>query len=336
MNSRIATVTAFALVMLTGADYGRAQAVPDLQPVPPPEGACAEETIAHVLTEEEVGAWRRVSEVTVGEADEIESLTDADLELLGTYQAECAAVAEYADGDGAGRARVLVIAFNRRLHALGFFTAQREDGAKRVLLTSAAFRNEPGKLHAQSTHYYLRVEVTGVRPGALPPDQYLAARFEVRLPAPTERPRLLRVIPRGWVNELTVNYEPTTIFGEEMAPMALKVRQEIGRSKLLVQAIELEPEADVEQCYTLLLQGALEAGRAWEVRGLGEEAFAARDGALSMAMRQDEFLVHVSGDVSRKDAEATLRLIGTLIRTSRPLPELPAAELSSDAPSERD
>ena len=288
---------------------------------PPPWGACPEDVVTHVLTEE-FGGWRLVHRPIVGDPATVEGLVERDMELLEIFDAECGASAEYVREDGLGWARVLVIGFGSRLHALGFFSGHRGDEPSRVTLTSPAYRNEVGIVHAWSEHFYVRVEVEGLPAEAMPPDQRLAARVEMRLPEVGPRPRILRLMPRGWANPLTVGYGPIEFPGEELPLMALKVHHDLGRSTLTIQTIEMENSDVAALAFEEMLEQALEVGRAWTVHLLGEDAFAAQDGGFNMAMRQDQFLVHIFGDLEREDAETALRLVGTYIRITRPLPEI--------------
>ncbi len=321
MRSALNHLYSLAIVALLCAGIAWSQPSRDLERVPPPEGAYAEDVVSHTLAPE-IGTWRRADLPSLGDVTALETLTSEDRELLATYQAQCGAVAQYEAPEGSGHARVLMIAFSDSLHALGFFASQRGERAKRVLLTSPAYRNEADTLHVWSLQYYLRVHVGGVETQALPPDQYLAARFEVRLPESEEQPRLLRVIPRGWVNALTVSYGPSELLDEDTRPMRLAVRRMMGASQMRVEVIQADAPTQAAHYYTLLLERVLRNGRALELRDLGEEAFVTRNGAATMAMLEDEFLVHISGDASSDDTEAVLRLVGTLVRISPPLPEV--------------
>lgn len=290
----------------------------ELKPCPPPEGACAEDVVSWVLIDR-VGTWERVGAPVAGDPAMALPITDQVRELFATYPPLCSASATYRSTTGPGMATVIVIAFGSTLDSLGFFAAQRSRQARRVLLTSAGYR-DGGLLHVYSGWYYLRVEVTGAEKQALPPDQYLAARLEVRLPEAEELPRIIRVMPRGWVNALTVNYEPTDLLGEGLRPMAASARQMVGAADMRLRIMEAPDAAEARRWYTRLLQRSLERGRAWEVPRLGEEAFFADNGRPSMGTLQDQYVAYLTTSGKRSDAEAIMRLVGTQIRITRPLP----------------
>ncbi len=293
---------------------------PELTSTPPPEGACDEDVLAHVLTDR-LGTWLRRGPVTVEAAASIEDLSP-HAQSLQTYHAGCAAVADYHTVDDTAGARVCLVTFDDYLHALGFFTAQRTPRARRVILTSNAYRQD-GVLHVQSGRYYLRVVAEGATTEALPPDQHLAARLEVRLPRVDTMPRLLSLFPRKWLTALTLNYGPTDALGGVAAPMGLTVRHEIGSQPVSILVIEAADGVEARQWYGAMLARVIERGRAYEMRELGEEAFWAQlDNGVTVGMRQDEFLVQVSAAPRLNDAEALARLLGVAIRTSRPLPHL--------------
>ncbi len=327
MNQQPMCICVIACLAIVGASTVQAEPRREIDRSPPPHEACPQDVVVHVLTEN-VGDWHRKVEPVAGDPTIIETLTEMDMDLLEIYDADCGAATQYVDPETMRHADVLMIAFDRRLHAIGFFTAHRGDEAEAVLLPAPAYRDERGRLHVYSGYYYLRIEGTGPLIDALPADQLLGGRLEARLPEMPPWPRLVRIIPRGWATPLNINYGPTDIFGEDAAPMALIVRRSVGRSSLVIRAIDASSSDDAERLLSLLLQHKLEIGRAWEAHELGEEAFSARDGDFSMAMRQDEFLIHVSTDAEEKDAQTALRLIGTMIRTTRPLPgvEPPPAE----------
>ncbi|MGC9320599.1 MAG: DUF6599 family protein, partial [Armatimonadota bacterium] len=269
-----------------------------------------------------LGTWHRAGPPSSLSRDQLPEVVG---KALGAYQATCGATAAYRNAAGPGTADAMVIAFESRLDALGFFSAQRTDGARLVVLTSAAYRDS-GAIHAHSGRYYLRVTADGAPTEALPADQYLAARLEMRLPQPGARPRLLEVIPRGWITPLTVSYAPTHLLGDDLSPMALTVEHLLGTRRIRVTVMQVEDQAAARLHYTLLLQHTLQAARVREVRQLGEEAFISRlDDSAAIGMRQDEFLAYVTGIPDRDDAEAVMRLVGTAIRTSRPLPGVTTA-----------
>ncbi|MGM0491843.1 MAG: DUF6599 family protein [Armatimonadota bacterium] len=300
---------------------------PELEACPPPEGACSEDIVAHVLAEE-IGSWRRQGDLVAGDValtpQLISRLDATGQEALPTYAATCGAAVTYRNTAGPGVADVLMVGFEGELDALGFFAAQRTNSAKRVLLTSAAYR-DGGVLHVYSCAFYIRVEVQEPHEQALPSDQYLAARLEVRLPQRVERPRIMDVLPRGWLNALTVSYEPTDLLGEDRSPMALGARQEVGAAMMRLQVLEAEDEAQARRWYTMMLQEALRRGRAWEIERLGDEAFFSGNGPgrRGVGMLQDTFVVHLSTDQSHDDAVSIARLVGTEIRITRQLPGEP-------------
>lgn len=304
--------------------------LPDLEACPPPEGACAEEAVAHVLAEE-IGSWQRQEDLVAGDValtpQLISRLDEAGQEALPTYAATCGAAVTYHNTAGSGVADVLMIAFESELDALGFFAAGRTDAAEPVLLTSAAYRDQ-GVLHVYSCEFYFRVEVQEPHEQALPSDQYLAARLEVRLPQREELPRIVDVLPRGWLNALTVSYAPTDLLGDDRSPMALGTTQEVGAATMRLQVLEADDEAQARRWYTMMLEEALQRGRAWEIERLGEEAFFSSNGPgrRGVGMLQDRFVVHLSTDQSREDAVAIARLVGTQIRITRQLPDDPEGD----------
>ncbi|MGI5817029.1 MAG: DUF6599 family protein [Armatimonadota bacterium] len=319
-----------ALVLAGGAVWGQQQSgrpAGELAPSPPPEGACAQDVISHVLTEQ-AGSWERVGPPVSGDmaitADLTARLAPDERETLLIYSPLCGAAVTYRNTEGPGVADVLMIAFEDTLSAIGFFASSRTEAARRVLLTSAAYRDN-GVLHVYSCTSYFRVEVRDAPRSALPADQYIAARLEVRLPAPEQLPRIIRLMPRGWVNPLTVSYEPTDLFGERLGfePMAAGANQAVGDAQMTLRIIEAADEAEALRWYTLLLQRALERGRAWEIARLGQEAFFSRNGGPAVIMLQDQFLAHLTTTGERDDAESVMRLVGTAIRTTRPLPDSP-------------
>ncbi|NLO04203.1 MAG: hypothetical protein GX131_00100 [candidate division WS1 bacterium] len=290
-----------------------------LEPCPPPEGSCAEDVALHVL-DAQIGTWERMGSVIEGDPALLPELAPEDPRLLEIYRPVCAAGAQYRNLEGPGEGFVTILAFPSFLDAVGYFGAQRTEDATRVLVTSAAYR-DAGVLHMQSSFYYFRIEVTGVPEQALPADQYLGARFEVRLPQRPDLPRPLRIMPRGWINSLTVSYEPVEILGNGAAPMAAAVRREIGKAQMRVRVIPAADEDEAARLYTEALGRGLERGQAWDVPRLGEEAFRSElDGDLWLVMLQDSFLVDLTSDGEMSDAEAVMRLMGTAVRVSRPLP----------------
>ncbi|MBD3291403.1 MAG: hypothetical protein GF393_00655 [Armatimonadia bacterium] len=325
MRALMVCVASIALALGAGAvaaQQGESSRT-KLEACPPPEGACAEDVVSHVLAES-VDSWERVDPALSGDM----TLTPALLEkldqraraALGVYEASCGASALYRTTDGSSSADVLMIAFDDTLNALGFFASQRTDTAERVLLTSASYRDR-GVLHVYSCSFYFRVEARGAEDEALPPDQRLAARLEVRLPQREAVPRIIRVMPRGWVNALTVGYAPTDLLGESVSPMAASVTQMVGGAQMRLRIMEAPDEETGAWWYTMLLQQSLDRGRAWEVNELGDEAFHAGNGRPSVVMLQDRYLAHLSTDGVREDAVAMMRLVGTAIRITRPLPD---------------
>jgi len=322
-HQRICLVIVLLAACATASAQQGGEKPPELQLCPPPEGSCSEDVVTHVLTDM-IGTWQRQEDLVAGGValtpELLARLDPTEHEWLQTYNATCGAAVTYRNTEGPGVADVLMIAFDSSLDALGFFAAQRTESAKRVLLTSAAYRDH-GVLHAYSCAFYLRVEVRETHGEALPPDQYLAARLEVRLPQRQEVPRIIQVMPRGWVNALTVNYAPTDLLGEEISPMAVGATQMVGGAKMRLNILQAEDEAQARQWYTLMLQRALEKGRAWEVPRLGEKAFYAANGGPAVGMLQDTFVAHVTTDDAREDTEAIMRLVGTEIRITRELPD---------------
>lgn len=295
----------------------------EFERLPPAEGACSEEVVTHVLTET-VGSWRRDEMLVTGDValteELVAKLDPAAREKLETYHALCGAAVTYRNTEGPGVADVLMIAFDDTLNALGFFAAQRTGSAERVLLTSPAYRDD-GVLHVYSLNFYFRVEVRQAHEAPLPADQYIAAGLESRLPPREELPRIIEVMPRGWVNALTVSYAPTDLLGGSPSPMAAGAERTVGGAHMRLRVIEAEDEAQAREWYTIILQRALDHGQAWEVPRLGDEAFFARDDRPALAMLEGPFLSHLTTDGSRNDAEAVMRLVGTSIRTTRPLPD---------------
>lgn len=293
---------------------------PELTAAPPPAGACDEDVLAHVLADR-LDTWLRSEPATVTTAAAIEDLSE-HAQLLQTYRAGCAAATTYRTADGTATARVCLVAFDSYLNALGFFAAQRTSDARRVILTSNAYRQD-GVLHVQSGRYYLRIVAEGATTEALPPDQHLAARLEVRLPRVEQLPRLLKLFPRKWLTALTLNYGPTDALGAVAAPMGLTVRHEIGAQPVSVLIIEAANKAEARRWYAAMLAEVLKHGPAYEMLELGEEAFWTQLGTgVTVGMCQDEFLVRISAAPRLNDAEALARLVGSAIRTSRPLPHL--------------
>jgi len=315
---------AFAVaVCATAPAQQRAAAPQELEAAPPPEGACAEDVVSHVLIEQ-IGSWMRTSRPIAGDMALTPALTGKlgpdRQQALATYDALCGAVVSYRNTEGPGTADVLMIAFERPLHALGFFATGRTGLAERVLLTSAAYR-DGGALHVYSGNYYLRIQAHGAHEEALPSDQYIAARLELRLPPVQGAPRIIELMPRGWVNALTVGYEPTDLLGEELSPMAAGASKMVGDAQMRVRIMEAPDEATARRWYTALLQRSLERGRAWEVARLGDEAFYMRNGSPAVVMLEDRFLAHVGTEGARDDAVAIMRLVGTAIRITQPLPD---------------
>jgi hypothetical protein len=128
-------------------------------------------------------------------------------------------------------------------------------------------------------------------------------------------------MPRGWVNALTVSYEPTDLLGEGLSPMAAGARQMVGGAQMRLRIMEAPDETGARRWYTALLDRWLQRGKALEVPKMGQQAFFARNGGPATGMLQDRFVVHLTTDGSREDAEAIMRLVGTVIRITRPLPD---------------
>jgi hypothetical protein len=288
---------------------------------PPPAGSCAEDIVAHVLTDP-LGSWQRLDTPVVGDPALLREVPPKARELLGTYSAVCGAQVGYRNTSGPGDAHVTMITFGTLLDALGFYAAQRTEDAEQVLLTSAAYR-DAGVLHVYSGWYYLRVEAVAGAPAekdALPADQYLASRLEVRLPQPLELPRTLRIMPRGWVTPMSVGYAPTELLGGELRPMATVTEALVGEADVRVQVMEATDAAQARLWYTRLLQEALDRGEVREAAELGEEGYFSANGGRKVGMLQDQFVTHVWTNGTRLEAEAVMRVIGTAIRITRPLP----------------
>ncbi len=293
--------------------------VDDLAPCPPPPGASDAEVVSHLLAQD-LGTWRREA-FSTADHGEIASLTPADSDLLALYGAEHASSARYRNTDGPGTATALAVSFPGALEALGFLAAHRTDQAHLVLLRSAAFR-DGGVLHSRAGRYYLRVQSSETRTQALPADQYLAARIEVRLPDDLERPRLLALLPPNWDSPLAVSYGPTDLLGEGLSPLGLIVHRQVGAAPIAVTILELEDPAEAARSYTLMLERAMGEATVYAIDRLGEEAFRFRTGGGHVVgMRQDEYVAYVDGAARPQVAEGVMRLIGSAIRTSRPLPE---------------
>ncbi|MEA3400848.1 MAG: DUF6599 family protein [Armatimonadota bacterium] len=293
-----------------------AQENPDTGAAAAAEDASDADVVQQVLAET-LGTWQREGPSAVLSPAQ---LRNREGEAVETYQATCGATARYRNAEGPGTAEVLVIAFESRLDALGFLSAQRTGDARLVVLTLPAYRDS-GVLHARSGRYYLRVTARGTPTEALPADQHLAA--EVELPPPGARLRLLDLIPRGWITPLTVSYAPTDLLGEDVSPKALSVEHLLGTKLIRLTVMQAEDVTGARRYYTLLLQQALQADKVREMRRLGEEAFVTRrDDAPAIGMRQDEFVAYVTDVPNLVDGEAIMRMVGTAIRTSRPLPEV--------------
>lgn len=330
MRSLLTWVCVVVAALLMGSGVGAqeptgdtAQRPDELQACPPPEGACSEEVVVHVLMES-VGSWRRQQDLVSGDVAITPALMarlpEQAREDLSIYHPICGAAVTYRNSEGPGVADVLMIGFSNTLDALGFFASRRTESAERVLLTSAAYRDR-GVLHVYSCAFYFQVQVREAEEGPLPPDQYIAARLEVRLPQREKLPRLLQAMPRGWLNALTVSYGPTELLGGEVSPMAAGATQLVGEARMRLQIMEAADEEEARRWYTLLLQRALEGGRAWQVPRLGEEGFFSRNGGPAVGMLQDRFVVHLVTDGARDDTEAIMRLVGTAIRITRELPD---------------
>lgn len=308
---------AASLVAAAGA---HAQSSEALRLSPAPADASAPEVLRWVLAPQ-VEGWVRVGEVITDRVREHPALANVQ-DKLTMYRFQCGASATYEDTDGQRRAEVLLLAFDSELDALGFFAAQRGPEAVRVLLTALAYRDR-GVLHAQSGRYYLRVRATGPPTAALQPDQHLAARLEEGLPPVIERPRMLAFFPRKWLTALVVSYGPAPLLGAA-SPMVLRVSRDLPLQRVEIAVADVGSEAAALALYTRVLESTMASVRTFEVPRLGQEAFACRTGRCPvMVMRQDEFLGWVCGDSAAHDAEPLLRLLGTAIRTSRPLPAPP-------------
>lgn len=323
MRVRALTTAAVAGLLATLCAAGAADMPShDLQRTPPPEGSSDPDVVSHVLADE-LGTWRRDGSMTMAQAEGLPEIAPDESALLETYRARCGAVASYRATESRGSAQVLHIIFAETLDALGFFAAHRGDDARLIVLTSPAFR-EDGVLHVCSGRSYVRVQAQTPPTEGLPADQYLAARIEMRLPMSGEQPRLLDLLPRGWFDALTVAYAPTKLLGERAPPKALTVSRMLGDTRIELTIIPSVTVARARAVYTMVLRQQMQRGRAFEAPRLGEEAFVVRDGgAVCLGMRQDEYVTCVSAG-SRRNAEAVVRLIGSAIRTSRPLPTISA------------
>ncbi|HCA46518.1 MAG TPA: hypothetical protein DEP45_03885 [Armatimonadetes bacterium] len=269
-----------------------------------------------------IGAWQRLDSPVAGDPALLSAIPSAAQELLQTYSPVCGAQAAYRNTAGPGEAEIAMLAFGSVLDALGFYAAQRTQDAEQVLLTSAAYR-DAGVLHVHSGWYYLRVEAVGgppVEKDALPADQYLASRLEVRLPQQLQLPRVLRIMPRGWVTPMTVGYAPTESLGGELRPMAAMTEALVGEADVRVQVMEARDLAEARVWYTRLLEVALEEGEVREAADLGVEGYFTANGGRRAGMLQDQFVAHLWTNGTRLEAEAIMRLVGTAIRITRPLP----------------
>ncbi len=320
------TVLALCAALLAAAAAHAQTTSSELRPTPPPEHASEAEVIAHVLAEQ-VGTWWRDAPAAERAPAQIEGLR-AQTEALTLYRARCGAQTRYREADSGIAADVILLGFPSYLDALGFFSAQRTQQARRVLLTSSAYR-EDGVLHAWSGQWYLRVHAPDAETKGLPADQQLAARLEVRLPIVPEDevPRLISLLPRRWITSLSLSYRPTKLLGDSARPMALCVEHEIGLRRVSIEVIDARDDAQARRWYTAILSGVIERTGAFAIDGLGQEGFGARlDSGWSVGVVQDQFIACVSGAPERSDAEALARLVGVAIRTSRPLPHFPPDE----------
>ncbi|MGD9497446.1 MAG: DUF6599 family protein [Armatimonadota bacterium] len=307
------------LALSLACAWARAQQTPaELPPAQRPDETDVE-YLARVLAAE-VGTWRRDGPVQVSAPAELPAELDPRSAAL--YALTGAARATYRAADGTGIAKLVLAAFPDYLGALGFFTAQRGPQAQRVLLTSPAYRDRD-VLHVHAGRFYLRVQASGVITEALPPDQYLASRVEMALPQVEELPRLLRLLPRRWLNALSLRYAPADFLAEGQPPFALTVRHEVGVHPVSVDVVEAADAQTARRYYTELLSQLIPQTAAYAVPRVAEEAFwAAPESGGMMLMRQDQFLARVTGAHSRAEAEAIMRFVSTSVRITRPLPEI--------------
>jgi len=279
--------------------------------------------VLHVLAAE-VGAWTRREQVRVfGPAEVAQELPD-DAETILDYDLELGACASYTAPDAKAGVHAMLLTFRTPLDALGVF-ARHTGGMTQRLSTTAAGYLEGPILHLYAGCFYLRIVPEQAAEAGAEQAQDLAAELGPRLPPLTERPRLTRVLPRGWRNPLRLDYKEVELFGEGEPAKALIADGELGEKT--VQLVVMRAAADAQEArkyYEQMVTHFAEVSEVSRLPQLGEDAFVASHPSWGMCagMLQDEFVAAALGAPTARDAQVLLRLLGIRIRTTRPLPTL--------------
>jgi len=307
---------ALALAMLMALAAACADTTPA---APPPEGASDAEVVAHVLSEPRE-PWLQLAPARVFAGSELADL-DPDLAVQaegGTVVA--AGSTTFGLPDGGDQVRVDLLVTASWLDALAVFSAPRPEHPQRVSTATAAYWYD-GRLHVYAGRNYLRLtpDLTG-DPGMAVAQQF-ALSLELRLPARGTRPRIMRVMPRRWLNPFSLTWQLVGISEWTSASNALTADYSLGDGSLRVAVMDCRDEATARAQYTHLLTAVIEKRQALEVTGLGAEGFVSQTEAeVCVGMWQDEFLAIAYGPTSERDAEAIMRIVAMRVRTTRPLP----------------
>lgn len=276
--------------------------------------------LEHVLAES-LGTWQRGGGLTLVGPTELPGQMPDEAEEILDYDFELAARGAYTDTGGAATAQVTMLAFASPLDGLGVFARRRAEMSAQAATVRAGYL-EGANLHLYAGRFYLRITPGAEGEEGAQQAHSLAAQIESRLPQTVEPPRLMRVLPRRWLRPFRANYARSELFGEGEPPRALTGEHELGDQPVRLVAVQARDSKQAREDYRRLLAHLQQEAEMVPLQALGEQAFLVQHPryGLCVGMLQDEFVAAALGTPSPQDAEALMRLVGTRIRTTRPLP----------------
>lgn len=286
---------------------------------------CDDDLARHIMDEAKA-PWQRLSPVQIFSPD---GLTEVDARLAAAadgYEIVTGATARFGLPDD-GQVQVTLLEMNSALDALGVFAADRPESPQRVALASPAYWHE-GALRLFAGRWYLHLRADRNDEIGLALTQQLALQLEMRFPPTQRRPRIMNVMPHRYLNPYLLDWGLVDICGDGCARNTLVGTCRIGDQPLTISVVECADAQAAREIWTQLLNAALRRGRTIELPDVAAEGFTggASGGRICAAIWQDEFVVIATGDTSREDAEALLRIVSVHIRTTRPLPHITSGE----------
>lgn len=320
----------FALALLAATVYAQA-------PEPPPlEDATTQQVLEHVLAQA-LGSWQRAADLRLFGPERLAGAMPDEAEMIRDYELELGACAVYVDAETGAQGEALILAFPDALGALGVFARHRGQTTQRAATVRAGYL-DGATLHLYTGRFYLRVTPAADGDEGRSHAHALAGELEARVPPPARPPRLMRTLPRRWLNPFRMDYARTDLLGpsgrspragsppagEGERPMTLTGEYELGETLVRVAVLQARDPDQARGYYLRLAAHLAEQTKASPLPALGEEAFVVEhaDHGLCAGMLQDEFVAVVLGAASAEDAEALLRLGGVKIRITRPLPSV--------------